>query len=146
MGIIAFVNIFVTIICIMIFGNEVMQELVWPAILLYKLVDVPVIERLDIFFLILWTGIAVRPSVNYSFASSYSITQFFNLKSQKHFKIVSIITGIIIFIIALIPKTVQQVFNIANLLGYGYLIVGIGYPIIFLLASLFLKRRKVKNE
>ena len=145
LGIITFVNVFITIASIVIFGTEVLQKIIWPFILLYKIVDIPVIERLDLFFLILWTAIAARPSINYSFVSSYSITQFLNLKLEKHFSAVSITTGIIIFVVALIPKNVQQVFNIITYLGYGYFIAGIGYPIIFLLASLFLKGRTTKK-
>ena len=145
LGIILFTYVFITVFSILVFGAEVMQNIIWPPILLYKIVHIPVIERLDLIFLVLWTSIAVRPSVNYTFASSYTITRFFNLKSEIYLKFASIAAGAIIFIIALIPEDLQQVFDLADIFGYGYYIVGIGYPIILLAASLLRKGETIKN-
>lgn len=145
LGIMAFTYTSVTVLSTLAFGAETMQGIIWPPILLYKVVDIPIIERLDLFFLILWTAIAVRPSINYSFAASYSFTQILSLKTEKHLTLMSVITGVIIFAITLIPKDIQQVFDLADYVGYGYFIVGIGYPIVFLLASLLMKGRILNN-
>lgn len=145
LSIIALMYTFMTISCIIVIGAEAMGKVTWPSILLYKMVNIPVIERAGILFVIIWTVIAVRPSVVYSFAASYSISHIINTKLKKHITIVSIITGVIIFIVASTFKSLQQTFDISKYVGYSYFIVAIGYPIIFLLASYFSKWREPKD-
>ncbi len=141
MCITAFIYTLVTAICIVVFGASMLQKIIWPPILLYKIVDVPIIERLDLLFLLLWIALAVRPAINFSFASAYSILQILGLKENR-FPLVCIISGVCIFFIAIIPQNINQVFRIATYSGYGFFVIGIGYPIILLTVSIF--KREVR--
>ncbi len=139
MGITAFIYTLVTVLCILVFGAGTIQKIIWPPILLYKIADIPIIERMDLLFLLLWITLAVRPAINYSFTSAYSIMQILRLK-ENHFTLFSFISGVCIFLIAIIPQNLNQVFEIATYSGYGFLVIGIGYPIILL--GIFLFERK----
>lgn len=144
-AVVAFMYTYVTLICTLVFGQEAIQTVIWPPILLYKIVRIPVLERLDIFFVILWITVAVRPSINYLFAASYSLYELLKIRDTSYFPITCVVAVFTILIIDIFPGNIGQFFALADILGYGYYVVGIAFPLIFLAGSFFVKERCPKN-
>lgn len=145
MAIVAFMYTYVTVICTLVFGENAIQTIIWPPILLYKIVAIPVIERLDIFFVILWITVAVRPSVNYLFVAAYSASRIIKIKKHEHFAFICVLVAVLIFLLDIIPRNVEQFFALADILGYGYYVAGIIFPLMFIIASLFIRNRRSEN-
>lgn len=135
-GIVILFYLFVTVICLLVFSCEAMQRTMWPVLRLLKVSDIPVLERMEFFFTVLWMGLGPRPMINLLFAASYSLLQLFDLDLHKHYRLVVLITGLTFFAGSLMPKDILQAFKWGEMFGYGYLVVGIGYPLLFLLAVL----------
>lgn len=144
LGISMLIYLMVTVIALLVFGAEVLQHIIWPSVVLLKVVDIPVIERLEFFFLALWMGLASRPVINMCFASSYSLTRLLKLDLEKYYSDMVIAVGLAIYVVALIPDNIVQVFKFATYGGYGFFIAAIGYPLLFHIAA-FLRKGKVKQ-
>jgi spore germination protein len=144
-GLVVVFYLFITVICLLVFGSEVMQHLMWPGLRLLKVVDIPVFERMEFFFTILWIGLGPRPMINLLFAASYSLLQLLYLDLHKHYRLVVLIVGLTIFAGSLFPKNILQTFKWGEIIGRCYLVVGIFYPLLFLIA-VFLRGGKVSDE
>lgn len=134
----------VTIVCLLVFGADSMKIFLWPTLALIKTIEMPVIERLDFFFLAIWAGLAFRPVTNMCFAASYSLIQLLGLNKEKYYPFAVIILTVLMYILALIPGDIVQVFKISTYAGYTSLIIAIGYPILFHFMA-FLRKEKVKQ-
>lgn len=145
LGIILFVYLMVTVICLLVFGAEVLQQILLPGIVLLKVVDIPVIERLEFFFLAFWIGLVSRPVINMCLAVSFSLTRLFKLDMEKYYSLTVIVVGIFIYIFALIPDNIVEVYKYSTYVGYGFFIAGIGYPVLFNFAA-FLRKGKIKQH
>lgn len=136
--------LFVTLVCLLVFGADIMKIFLWPTLILIKTIEMPVIERLDFFFLAIWAGLAFRPVTNMCFAASCSLTQVLGLNEEKYYPFTVIILTVLIYILALIPGDIVQVFKFSTYAGYTFLVIAIGYPILFHFVA-FLRKEKVKQ-
>lgn len=129
----------ITLVCLIAYGATLIQYKLWPAITLLKEVDIPVLRRLELFFLTFWLSQGARPVMNLLMASSFSLTGFFGLNVHKYYQIMLPFLGLIVGIIALVPGDVLQAFQWANYAGYAFGAVSLGYPILYHLAVLVRK-------
>lgn len=141
LGICMFVYLLSTVTCLLVFGYEYMQKFLWPALVLFKITDIPVIQRLELFFLFVWVGIGIRPVVNNSFSASFSIAQLLNLDINRYYRIICIVVSVIVYLCSFIPTDIIQVFVYFNYIGYVFIIIAIGYPLLFIVVSSFKKER-----
>lgn len=139
------IYVLVQIICILVFGTDAIKNIIWPAIVILKISDVGVIERLELFFLAMWMGLALRPSLNYGFSATFTIAKLFKIEKFKNFKFVAAGYWLLIFILAFIPKNTSDVFKYSSYTSYGFLITAIGYPIIFNVTAI-IRKMGVVNE
>ncbi len=144
LGIAMLIYLMATVIALLVFGAEILQHIIWPTVVLFKVVDVPVIERLEVFFLAFWMGLVSRPVMNMCFASSYSLTRLLKLDMEQYYSYMVILVGLSIYVVALIPDNIVQTFKFATYGGYAFFIAAIGYPLLFHLAA-FLQKGKVKQ-
>lgn len=131
----------VTVVCLAAYGTDLMQQVLFPTLGLLKIVDFPLIHRLEFFFLAFWLGLGARPLMNYSLATSFTCTGFLGLDINKHYPLIVIIIMLITGIIAEIPRNSLQVLQWSTYAGYAFLIVALGYPILYHLALLIYKGR-----
>ncbi len=135
LSIITCIYVLITVVCLLVFGSEMIQHLIWPSLTLLKTVHFPVIDRLEFFFLALWLLMIPRPFINLCFAGSFSLTQVLKLDLNKYYPLMVIIVGLAIYVVALIPKNIVEVAKFATYGGYSFLIIGLGYPLLLNIAA-----------
>lgn len=135
-GITTGLYVIIVLICELVFGVTGMQKQLFPALILLKVVQIPVVERLEFIFLFFWLGMGARSAINTGFAAALSSTQLLNVDEKKYLPYLLIFIGLAIFILALLPKNLLTVFKLGNYVGYGFYVVGIAYPIIYYITAL----------
>jgi spore germination protein (amino acid permease) len=135
----------VVIICQLAIGVDVLQRIIWPGLILLKVVQVPVLERLEFVFLFFWLGTGARPAINMGFAASLSLSQLLKIDQQKFNTYSLMFIGLCLYIMALVPYDVLTAFKWADYAGYGFFVIGLGYPLLFHMALLLWKGKVEKS-
>ena len=95
-GIALAIFLFITIICLLVFGSEPLQYEVWPTITLLKTHEIPIFQRSELFFLILMTGFGIKPAVNFTFAAAFSLVQLLFRNEKKYYRHWSSLSSMVI--------------------------------------------------
>lgn len=131
-----------TAACIAVLGSEGTGRFFFPVIMLYKTVPVPIISRLDLFFLTFWIILAVRPCINFTYASlHYAVLAFPRLLSRSE-----VFAGAICFILGaacLCMSDLARAEAVFLHLGYFVSLMAGVIPGGVLLLSVIRKRRAV---
>lgn len=135
--------IYYTIISIAVFGPYVIRSYIWPGLVLMKTTDVPVIERIEFFFILLWTGVVFRPLMNQYFAVSYLTSQLFGM---KEFRTGALFTLPAVLLVSLIPKNIMESFKFSDYVGITSMLVGAAMPVLLILLSIIFKKGGLQNE
>jgi spore germination protein (amino acid permease) len=135
----------ITIIAQLVLGVDIMQKIIWPGLILLKVVQVPVLERLEFIFLFFWLGTGARPTINMGFAASLSLSQLLKIDQQKYNTYSLMFIGLCLYIMALVPNDVLTAFKWADYAGYSFFVIGLGYPLLFHMA-LLLRGGKVEKS
>lgn len=127
-----FLAAFMTIL----FGETKLSMLVLPIYSMGQIISVPVIERLDTLFLLMWFPTMDSTVRAYFFSSYHSILMLFNVKNKK---ILLLIVSIIEILISRIPQNFESVNRYS---GYSAIFgeVVICFIIITFFLSLFRKK------
>lgn len=107
-GAMLFTTVFYTLLVAfstMLFGETKLSMLVFPIYNMGQIIPVPVIERLDTIFLLIWFPTMACTIQSYFFSTYHSISMLFNLKRKK---LVLIIITIIEVIISRIPSNFES--------------------------------------
>lgn len=126
----------IVVICELVFGVTGIQKQLFPALILLKVVQIPVVERLEFIFLFFWLGMGARSAINTGFVAALSLAQLLHVDEKKYLPYILIFIGCAIFILALLPKDLLTVFKISPYAGYGFYVIGIAYPIIYYITAL----------
>ncbi|MEN6325163.1 MAG: endospore germination permease [Syntrophomonas sp.] len=119
----------------LVFGTHGLQGIIWPGLVLLKVAQLPVIERLEFVFLFVWLGTGVRPAINMGFVAALSLSQLFKIDEKKYHVYSLIFVGMAIFILARLPHDALAAFKLADYAGYGFLVIGLGYPLLYHLSA-----------
>lgn len=122
--------------CLLVFGVNSLQRILWPGLMLLKVSQVPVLERLEFVFLVFWMGMGARPAINMGFAAALTLSQFLKIDEKKYNIYSLLFVGLGMYILSTIPRDLLSVFRLWDYAGYGFLVVGLGYPLLFLMAAL----------
>ncbi|MEA1962074.1 MAG: endospore germination permease [Bacillota bacterium] len=144
-GITTSIYLIIVVVCILVFGVDALQKILFPLIVLLKSVQVPVIERLEFFFLVIWLTLGPRPVINMTFAASYALGSMLNIDLRRYFTLIVIVIAIAIFVLALVPRDIFVVFTWSDYAGSLSIIFAIIYPLILLAAAL-LRGKQVKHQ
>lgn len=123
-----------TAACLMVFGPENLQDQVTPVLVMFKSVSYPLLERMDILFMLVWS-IAFRPAFNLLCMSGYSLTRLLNLQKRKHYLIILTVSGTAAYLLSLIPTSIVDIIIYSEWQGFTHPVVGLGYPLLYLLAA-----------
>ena len=138
-GIALAIFLFITIICLLVFGSEPLQYEVWPTITLLKTHEIPIFQRSELFFLILMTGFGIKPAVNFTFAAAFSLVQLLFRNEKKYYRPLVLASSKVIIISAMIPDNILTYFVYNQYLGFMFPFIAIGLPA-FLLAAAWLRK------
>jgi spore germination protein (amino acid permease) len=130
------------VICVLVFGVDSLQRIMWPGLMLLKVVQVPVFERLELVFLFFWMGMGARPMVNMGFAASLSLSQLFKIDEKKYLTYIMMLIVLGMYIFALLPHDILVTFAMADYAGYAFLFIALGYPLLYHLVA-FMRGGKV---
>lgn len=142
---IIFITIFyviVVILCLMFFTAAHTKNLLWPTITLIRAIVIPgaFIERWEGIVMALWVMFYFTTFVNMFYFSGDILKEAFNLHDIK---LSSVIISPIIYITALYPQNIAEVYDVSNkvtplLSIYSF----VALPLLLLLFSRFKRRRK----
>jgi len=112
----AFITIFyagVVILCLMFFTKDHTKELIWPTMSLVRAIMIPgtFIERWEGVVMALWVFYYFTTFVNMFYFSSELIKESFKLDDIK---VTSLILAPVIYLIALYPQNITEVYDMAN--------------------------------
>lgn len=122
----------ITVVPVLLFGEDKLKLLVFPIFNIEQAIRVPVIERLDLFFIIFWFATMAASVRTYFFSSFYCVLKLFNIQRKK-LLIFSII--LITLIVGRIPPNFESLYaymDYCAILGMA----NVGVILISLLISL----------
>lgn len=137
-AIVLFIYFMVVVIGLLVFGKYALETILWPLLTLLKVTEIPLFERLELFFLAFWIGLGIRPVMNLGLAAAYSASMLFT-GNFKHYKLIVLLIGVGMYVGALLPKSVLEAMKWSEYGGYAYLAISLGYPILYNLLGLFRK-------
>lgn len=130
---------FIVVITTGVFGENMLKHLVFPLYNLSRIFKFSFVDRLDLFFIILWLPAMAGTSRIYLASSYYSFCNMFNIKNKP---VTLTIYTIMIILIGRIPKNLNELYKYS-----GYVSIAGLSLISFLLISYifsFINRRGVK--
>ncbi|WP_071394682.1 GerAB/ArcD/ProY family transporter [Bacillus tuaregi] len=128
-----------------IFGAEEMKKLYWPTLELARTTSLPgnILQRLDVIFISVWV-IAVFTTIFASyFLTIHSIKQLFRLQDHK---MLAYFMLPFIFVLAMIPQNIVQMYEVIKMIGRAGLMVTILYPMLLFLVDVMKRKRRKKSE
>lgn len=131
--------IMIVIAALSVFGTEEMKNLTWPTLELARSTSLPgnLLQRLDVVFLAAWvTAVFTTIFSSYMF-TTYALSRFFHFQDHKIF---SYFLLPLVFVIAMIPRNVIQMYDVIKIVGRLGLIITIVFPALLLLTA---KMRKL---
>ncbi|SHG90119.1 spore germination protein (amino acid permease) [Thermosyntropha lipolytica DSM 11003] len=137
--IVIFFYLVTVVIALLIFGFEAIQQLTWPVLNLLSVRHVAVLERLEIVFLLFWLGVGARPAINLSLASAYSFCRLGRLSLARYYVLTSMGIALAIYLVAIWPRDLIEVFQLANYAGFLFLLTSLGYPLLYHIAKFMRK-------
>ncbi|MBD2871431.1 GerAB/ArcD/ProY family transporter [Paenibacillus arenilitoris] len=128
-----------------VFGAEEIKNLLWPTLELAKATSLPanILERLDAAFLAVWVTAVFTTLLSSYFLTIYAISQLFRLDDHKLF---SFFLLPFVFVMAMLPQNIVQLYDIIENVGRIGLYITIGYPGLLLLIAIIRKKRGNRNE
>lgn len=144
-----FITIFyalVTILCLMFFAKEHTKNLIWPTIALIRAIVIPgaFIERWEGIVMALWVLFYFTTFVNMYYFSGDIIKEAFNFHDIK---LSSLILAPIIYIVALYPQNIAEVYDASDkitpiLAIFSFIIL----PLVLLLSKGLKERGRKESE
>ncbi|GMK37500.1 spore germination protein YndE [Paenibacillus sp. CCS19] len=123
-----------------VFGSEEIKNLLWPTLELAKATTLPanVLERLDAAFLAVWVTAVFTTLLSSYFLTIRMTSELFRLNDHKA---ISTFILPIVFILAMIPQNIIQLYAVIEDVGRIGLYITVGYPGLLLIVSLVRKKR-----
>ena len=128
-----------------IFGVEEIKRLYWPTLELARTTSLPgnVLQRLDVIFISVWV-IAVFTTIFATyFLTIHSVKQLFRLQDHK---MLAYFMLPFIFILAMVPQNIVQLYDVIKVAGRAGLLVTIIYPAVLFMIDVLKSKRRKKGE
>ncbi|WP_199617121.1 GerAB/ArcD/ProY family transporter [Paenibacillus alkalitolerans] len=123
-----------------VFGSEETKRLLWPTLELAKTTTLPanILERLDAAFLGVWVTAVFTTLFSSYYLTIHAISKLFRQRDHKMF---SMFMLPFVFIMAMLPQNILQMYEIVEVVGRIGLLITIAYPfILFVIAAIRRKR------
>lgn len=123
-----------------IFGAEETKLLLWPTLELAKTTSLPgnILERLDAAFLAVWVTAVFTTLFSSYFLTIHSISKLVRLRDHRMF---SLFILPFVFLLAMLPQNILQMYAIIETVGRIGLSVTIAYPSLLLIVAILRKKR-----
>ena len=120
--------------CLLVYGADMMEYMLWPVLSLLKIVPNYLIQRSDFFVLGLWLGIGMRPIINFLFTATECASRLRKKSDeqyQKSFFWINACFCVVVWAMVLIPQNIVEGFMYIKLLSLYGACIGILFPLIF---------------
>ncbi|HEX6922462.1 MAG TPA: endospore germination permease, partial [Bacillales bacterium] len=145
-GILIAGGIYVMIVTVVlsVFGANETKLLLWPTLELAKMTSLPgqILERLDAVFLIVWVTAVFTTLLSGYFLTVRATRELFRLKDHK---VLPVAFLPFIYIIAMLPQNIFQLYKIIATVGRWGLLLTIVYPLIVWVTAIIRKKGKKKR-
>lgn len=135
-------GLYITIVAatVSVFGSEEIKKLLWPTLELAKATSLPanILERLDAAFLAVWVTAVFTTLFSSYFLTIQSMSKLFRLSDHRMF---SFFLLPIVFIMAMLPQNILQMYSIIQNFGRIGLCITIAYPGLLLVIAILRKKR-----
>ncbi|ADK14624.1 Spore germination protein B2 [Clostridium ljungdahlii DSM 13528] len=128
----------IVVVSVLIFGEMKLKMLVFPIYNIEEAVRVPVIERFDMIFILIWFPMMASSVRNYFFSSYYCVLKIFRIKRKK---LLIAVIFIMMFIIGVTLRDIQMICRYINYMA----IWGI-MNIAFIIISFFISCLKGREQ
>lgn len=124
-----------------VFGAEEIKNLVWPTLELAKTTSLPanILERLDGAFLAVWVTAVFTTLLSTYYLAIHFLSQLLHLRDHKLFSFFLIP---FIYVIAMFPQNLLQMYGIIQIVGRWGLVITVVYPLVLLVVALIRKNKK----
>ncbi|QRG65873.1 GerAB/ArcD/ProY family transporter [Brevibacillus choshinensis] len=140
-------GLYVTIVVatVGLFGAEEIKKLLWPTLELAKATSLPanILERLDAAFLTVWVTAVFTTLFSSYYLTIHSMSKLFRLRDHRMF---SFFLLPFVFIVAMIPQNILQMYDIIESVSRTGLVITIIYPGILLIVAVIRGKREDRNE
>lgn len=135
--------LFIVLACLVYYGSGGIVHYIWPLISILTGTKVPIVERMEFFFIFLWVGVIFRTIGMQIFTASYTLSRIFKL--QDHTLFVFLVLGVV-FLLTQFIDSVVLAFNFAQMVSYAGIGVALGIPALLLVLSLVLGKKEEKER
>ncbi|WP_247747194.1 GerAB/ArcD/ProY family transporter [Alkalihalobacillus sp. BA299] len=138
-----FLYTFIMIVSLVFYSEEQLNRTIWATLTLYKVVELPFIERFEYISISLWL-IIVAPNIALSI---WAVTRGCKELFKWRQKIILLPVLLVVAVATTFIEGRQQVNQLNDYYSYiGFGIIFIYIPILFVVQKLFHKVRKTRNE
>lgn len=148
-GIPIFVYALVVFAGMSVFGHEELLLLVWPTLELVKTTEFPglVFERMESLFLGIWVAAVYTTVGNLYYSASMALAQCLPFRQKNRARRgIALLLLPLMYMLALQPRNISQLFHWTHLLGYLGVVVGILIPIFLYLIAMIRKKGKERSD
>lgn len=131
---------FFTFLCLISFSPTQLLQIREPVLYLFKVISFEMLDRLDLIFLSVWIVPMTTSVINYLFLSAKSIS------NEKTYKKNVFISGILIFIITILPFDEDQLVLFDKYVTYLSYVVVFGLPLILFCLSFLISKTERSEQ
>lgn len=134
----------IVIATVAVFGPEEIKQIFWPTLELARTTTLPgnILQRLDVIFLAVWVTAVFTTLFSSYYLTIHSIKELFSLKDHK---VLSFFILPIVFILAMLPRNILEMYQLVQFVGRAGLLITILYPCLLLLIDFFKSWRRKKS-
>lgn len=134
----------IVIATVAVFGPEEIKQIFWPTLELARTTTMPgnILQRLDVIFLAVWVTAVFTTLFSSYYLTIHSIKELFSLKDHK---MLSYFILPIVFILAMMPNDILQMYEVIQLVGRAGLLITILYPGLLLMIDFIKSWRRKKS-
>lgn len=135
----SFVVVFIITMTLGVFGEAEIQQLVWPTLILGRMIHVPaeILARIDSVLLISWIYGVFTTLLSYYFMFVRGIGELFRF---YHYRVISLLAFPVIFMIAMVPNDLYQMTDFILVVTQYGIFLTIIYPTGLLLIAKIRKK------
>lgn len=139
----AFAYTTLALVVILVFGEKVLQLLVWDFLALVKTYRLPLVERGEFIVVVFWSLIAIRSPANYLYMAKHTLAKAAGLREQYHVYIYGSLAAVVL-VLSQVPGNTAQALALTNPLGTaGIFLMMLGLPATLLVISSI---RRIKEK
>jgi len=130
------------LVTIGVYGHEAILKLVFPVLALFKSISISIFDRMEMFFLISWLGVGMRPAIILNMVGAHTLTRVVGLELNHFYPYMVGVVCLLSLLIGILPANVMEVFKLTNYLGMVFIVIALGYPLAYNLAGLIRNGRQ----